>query len=81
MILNHLSEQVRKVWDRAGVDRSNNRGTLHRLRHTLATRLVEVTDLENARDILGHSSISITAAYLWATDKRKRGRDRRAEAS
>ncbi len=70
--LNYLSQLIRKLFDRAGIDRSGRRGTLHRLRHTLATRLVEVTDLENARDILGHSSITITAAYLWATDKRKR---------
>ena len=45
----------------------------HDLRHTFASRLVEKgVDIETVRDLLGHSSITITQRYTHSTDERKR---------
>jgi integrase len=47
--------------------------TFHRLRHTVASRLIERhADIEEVRSLLGHSSIAITQRYVHATDERRR---------
>jgi excisionase family DNA binding protein len=47
--------------------------TFHRLRHTVASRLIERhADIEEVRSLLGHSSIAITQRYVHATDDRRR---------
>jgi excisionase family DNA binding protein len=47
--------------------------TFHRLRHTVASRLIERNaDIEEVRSILGHSSIAITQRYVHATEERRR---------
>ncbi len=45
----------------------------HRLRHTVASRLIEKNaDIEEVRSLLGHSSIAVTQRYVHATDDRRR---------
>ena len=39
----------------------------HALRHTFLTNLVKHTDLETARELAGHSNITITGRYLHTT--------------
>jgi len=47
--------------------------TFHRLRHTVASRLIERNaDIEEVRSILGHSSIAVTQRYVHATEERRR---------
>jgi integrase len=47
--------------------------TFHRLRHTVASRLIERNaDIEEVRSLLGHSSIAVTQRYVHATDDRRR---------
>lgn len=66
-----LSRWARELFTAAGIDREY--GTLHRLRHTFGTRLLEAgVDVETVRDLMGHADISTTARYLSSTDKRKR---------
>jgi len=43
----------------------------HSLRHTFGTRIVRETDIETARDSLGHADIATTAKYLHTDRKRK----------
>ena len=51
------SQRARLVW--------------HSLRHTFGTRIVRETDIETARDLLGHADIATTAKYLHTDRKRK----------
>jgi integrase len=45
----------------------------HTLRHTFATRLVQLgVDIETIRDLLGHNSIQITSVYLHSDSRRHR---------
>jgi len=47
--------------------------TFHRLRHTVASRLIERhADIEEVRSLLGHSNMAITQRYVHATDDRRR---------
>lgn len=45
--------------------------TPHGLRHTAATILAEQASVGTARDILGHSSLAITNAYVHCSDRAK----------
>ena len=45
--------------------------TIHELRHTFATRLVETgADIHTVKELLGHSSIKVTEIYLHASPAR-----------
>jgi site-specific recombinase XerD len=55
-------------------------GTLHLIRHSVATQLLqERVDLETVREILGHSLLSTTALYIHSTSEAKREAARRLE--
>lgn len=59
---------VKQVGEAAGV-----RLTPHVLRHTAATELVRAgVDIRTVQDVLGHSEMSTTAAYLRVSDERTR---------
>lgn len=52
----------------------------HDLRHQAATEIVRVTDIETAREYLGHSNINQTNAYLHTTGERlMKARNKRDE--
>ncbi len=77
--ISRVSRNVRKVFERAGLYQ-RGQGTMHLLRHTVASRLLqEKVDLETVREILGHSLLSTTAAYLHSTSAAKRDAARRLE--
>ncbi len=66
-----LSRWARELFTAAGIDREY--GTLHRLRHTFGTRLLEAgADIETVRDLMGHADIATTGRYLSSTSARKR---------
>ena len=46
--------------------------TWHMFRHTIATRLLETTDLVTVKEILGHESIKTTLRYAHTSAERKR---------
>jgi integrase len=67
-----VCRNVRKVFQSAGLYRPGQ-GTLHLIRHSVATRLLqEGVDLETVREILGHSLLSTTALYIHSTNEAKR---------
>lgn len=56
--IRNLDRMFHKIQERAGI---KEHGTLHSLRHTFATRLIEVgTDIKVVSKLLGHSDINIT---------------------
>ena len=47
--------------------------TVHTLRHTFATRMLESgVDIYTLKELLGHSSVSVTEGYLHLCDRAKR---------
>ncbi len=61
----------RRLLRRAGLDGSGL--TPHSLRHSYATHLLRAqVDLETIRELMGHSSISVTGRYLATDPSRKR---------
>ena len=63
LALNSLLRPSDGVCRRAGLDREGV--TLHTLRHTLASLLLqEGCDLVSIRDMLGHSDLATTSVYL-----------------
>ena len=64
--IRHLVSRVRKV---ALIRR---RVTPHTLRHTFAVSLLDQgVDLRTVQDLMGHSSITTTQAYLHTSDEKK----------
>lgn len=64
--LTNLYQIVSATYKRASIDKTG----LHILRHTMARRHVTAgTNLETIRDLLGHSSISITSSYYAKTNE------------
>lgn len=60
-----LESSVTKWMQYAGIDFSNRKHGPHALRHTLATRLLEVrTPMPIISEILGHNSIESTKTYI-----------------
>ncbi len=77
--ISRVSRNVRKAFELAGLY-APGQGTMHLLRHSVASRLLqEKVDLETVRDILGHSLLSTTAAYLHSTSAAKRDAARRLD--
>jgi site-specific recombinase XerD len=69
----NLAVHCRRLFREAGVDDPDSRHTLHRLRGTFATTILRGGgDLESLREVLGHSTLSVTAGYLSATSESKR---------
>lgn len=67
--LNHLLRRLSKVSGRAGVAEA----TLHKFRHTYATRLLEAgADVVTVQRLMGHSDIETTRKYLSPEDDLKR---------
>jgi len=66
-----LTKWARELFNAAGIDRDY--GTLHRLRHSFGSHLLEAgVDIETVRDLMGHADITTTARYLSTTDPRRR---------
>lgn len=56
--IRNVTRMFHNIQDRAGIE---EHGSLHSLRHTFATRLIEVgTDIKVVSKLLGHSDINIT---------------------
>ncbi|MDW8131389.1 MAG: tyrosine-type recombinase/integrase [Bryobacterales bacterium] len=65
----HLLRRLKAVARRAGVEGA----TLHKFRHTYATRLLEQgTDIVTVQRLLGHSDLETTQGYLNPDVERKR---------
>lgn len=64
---------VRLIIERCkAVARIETRVTPHTLRHTLLSRIARIKDVETARQLAGHSSLSSTQKYLHSSQRRKR---------
>jgi site-specific recombinase XerD len=64
--LSSPSPAIREAMDRAGLnsDPETRKATIHSLRHTFASWLVQNgADLSAVQDMLGHSSITVTRRY------------------
>ena len=67
--LSHLLGKLKAIADRAGVSNA----TLHKFRHTYATRLLESgCDIVTVQHLMGHSDIETTRQYLSPNDDLKR---------
>ncbi|MGH9771876.1 MAG: tyrosine-type recombinase/integrase [Candidatus Acidiferrales bacterium] len=67
--LNHLLRRLKTIAGRAGVAGA----TLHKFRHTYATRLLEGgADIVTVQKLMGHSDIETTRRYLNPEDELKR---------
>ena len=65
----HLLRRLKQVARRAGVERA----TLHKFRHSYATRLLESgADIVTVQRLLGHSDLDTTRRYLNPDVERKR---------
>ncbi len=67
--MTHLLRRLKRVADRVGVENA----TLHKFRHTYATRLLEKgCDIVTVQKLMGHSDIDTTRQYLNPDDDLKR---------
>lgn len=67
--LNHLLRRFKEIALRAGIEHA----TLHKFRHTYATRLLEKgCDIVTVQHLLGHSDLETTRQYLDPDDSFKR---------
>jgi integrase/recombinase XerD len=67
--LNHLLRRLKTIAARAGVASA----TLHKFRHTYATRLLESgADIVTVQKLMGHSDIETTRQYLNPEDQLRR---------
>ena len=65
----HLLRRLKRIAERAGV----HHATLHKFRHTYATRLLESgADIVTVQYLLGHSDLETTRQYLDPRDELKR---------
>jgi len=66
----HLLRRLKEIADAAKV----TNGTLHKFRHTYATRLLESgCDIVTVQRLMGHSDLDTTRQYLDPDEKLKRG--------
>lgn len=67
--ISHLLRKLKSIADRAKVSGT----TLHKFRHTYATRLLESgCDIVTVQNLMGHSDIDTTRQYLSPNDELKR---------
>jgi len=63
---NHLESLVDPYFKIAGIDTTGKHHGLHSLRHSLATKLSEMSiPLNDVATILGHSTANATLQYIW----------------
>jgi len=65
-----LRALVRRCLRRAGI--APGRYTLHQVRHTFGTQLVQCTDIRTAQAIMGHADINTTAGYCHSDEATQR---------
>ena len=69
--LSQISKPLRAAFQKAGLYSKGN--LLHVLRYSCATHLLEQgTPIHTVKEILGHSSISVTEIYLRSSEESKR---------
>lgn len=81
-ISNSFAESADKIGLNDGVKDSRYRVVFHSLRHTYASRLIEHggADLYAVKELLGHSSLSVTERYAHLTENSLKDAIRRMEA-
>ena len=71
-----LRKMVYRIYDAAGIDRVDAHGkrlTVHSLRHSYGTRLLQRgADLQSVADLMGHASVATTMRYLHSDRERRR---------
>jgi integrase len=63
---------IKKAWNRLRTKAGLGDFHFHDLRHTFGTRLGEVVNVHDLRELMGHSSLRMTMKYTHALDDRKR---------
>ncbi len=72
MSLRNVQHLVQKAMIQMGLD--SNRYSVHTIRHSFATHLVDNgTDLHTVKELLGHSNLQTTATYLHLSTARING--------
>ena len=67
--MTHLLRKLKDIADRAGIKHA----TLHKFRHTYATRLLESgCDIVTVQRLMGHSDLDTTRQYLNPDEDLKR---------
>ena len=67
-----LGVETKRLFKAAGVNDPDSPHVLHRLRGTFAVQVLRGgSDLQSLKDVLGHTSLAVTAGYLSSTSESK----------
>lgn len=69
--LTTIFKKIRKAFKEAGIY-ERGKPLSHGLRHTGASEMIQSVDIHTLKEILGHSSVTVTEIYLHASDQRKK---------